>query len=185
MLDRIYGALQSRRALSFRQMDYVPGRGWQAAGPACVVSPKEVLWFQEQYHLLGWDHRDRCLGLYRVDRLEEPTVTGLPAQGPAAESGAYLRTPFGLEPRRRERVQLRCAPALAAELTDRLGSGAAMQQSEDGLLVSAEVIVGPAFWGWLTAHADQVTLTGPAWAAALWQSRYCPRPQGRGARRVI
>lgn len=185
VLDRIYGALQSRRALSFRQMDYVPGRGWQAAEPACVVSPKEVLWFQEQYHLLGWDHRDRCLGLYRVDRLEEPTVTGLPAQGPAAESGAYLRTPFGLEPRRRERVQLRCAPALAAELTDRLGSGAAMQQSEDGLLVSAEVIVGPAFWGWLTAHAEQVTLTGPAWAAALWQSRYCPRPQGRGARRVI
>lgn len=155
VLDRIYGALQSRRALSFRQMDYVPDRGWQAAEPACVVSPKEVLWFQEQYHLLGWDHRDRCLGLYRVDRLEEPTVTGLPAQGPAAE------------------------------LADRLGPGAAMQQSEDGLLVSAEVIVGPAFWGWLTAHAEQVTLTGPAWAAALWQSRYCPRPQGRGARRVI
>ena len=43
----------------------------------------------------------------------------------------------------------------------------ATRQGEKGLLVSAEVIVGS------------------AWAAALWQSRYCPRPQGRGARRVI
>lgn len=174
-LDRVHGALQEGRALSFYALDYQLGKGWQPGDLLMVVTPKGLLWYQGHYHLLGWDHRAGALGLYRLDHMAQPKVTGVPAQGPAAEPERMLAAPFGMDPRRRERICLRCAPALAVDVLDHLGPGAQLRAEEGSFTVTAEVIVGPEFWGWLTAHGDQATVVGPAWAAALWNARYRPR----------
>ena len=174
-LDRVYAALQESRALSFHPLDYDLNQGWVAEEDTMVITPKGVLWFQEQYHLLGWDHRTGRLGLYRLDQMDQVKVTGLPAQGPQSDPARLVSAPFGLDDRRRERIRLRCAPAMAVEVLDHLGPGAQLTPEEGCFTVTAEVIVGPAFWGWLAAHGDQAALVSPSWAAALWTTRYCPR----------
>lgn len=175
ILDRIHTAQQSGRAVSIHLLGYDLARGWVAEESPQVITPKGVLWFQEHYYLFGSDSRTGNWVLYRLDQVSQAKVTGLPAQGPTVDPAQLLSVPFGLEPRRRERVRLSCAPALAVEVLDRLGPGAQLSPEEGGFTVTADVIMGPSFWGWLTAHADQATLVAPTWAVVLWNTRYCPR----------
>lgn len=176
-LDRIHTAMQTQRALSFVPFEYGPDRQPAAAGSTQVVSPKGLLWWEEGYRLLGWDHRTKSLALYRPDRMEQVLVTGMPAQGPDPDPALWTAAPFGVEPSRRERICLGFCPALIGEILDRLGPGVELDQDETGLIATADVIVGPAFWAWLTAHAEEATLLAPAWAVNLWTARYRPRPR--------
>ena len=186
VLDRIHAAIQSQRALSFVPFDYGADRQPAASGPAQVVSPKGLLWWEEGYHLLGWDHRAKHLALYRPDRMTQVLVTGMPAQGPDPDPALWTATPFGVEPNRRERVSLRFCPSLTGEILDRLGPGVDLIAGEKELTVTADVILGPAFWAWLSAHGDKVTLLAPTWAANLWTTRYHPRlPTPRPRRQVV
>lgn len=182
-LDRIHTAIQTKRALSFVPLDYGPDRQPVAAGPAQVVSPKGLLWWEEGYHLLGWDHRAKHLALYRPDRMTQVLVTGMPALGPDPDPALWTATPFGVEPNRRERVCLRFSPSLTGEILDRFGSAAELTAEDNSLTVTADVILGPAFWAWLTTHGEEATLLAPAWAANLWATRYRPRPYRQTPRR--
>ncbi len=106
-----------------------------------VVSPKGLLWSEEGYHLLGWNHRSKSLapiariGCLRCWSRECPRRA-------QSRPGTVDRSPFGIEPNRRERVRLRCCRALADEiLFDRLGS--AVQLTAEGFFIAtADVNLG-------------------------------------------
>lgn len=175
VLDRVHTALQSQRALRFVSFVYDPARRRVFSEYTLVVSPKGLLWSEEGYHLLGWNHRSKSLALYRTDRMSQVLVTGMPAQGPNPDPALWTAAPFGIEPNRRERVRLRCCRALADEILDRLGP--AVQLTEGPFFIAtADVILGPAFWAWLSMHTDTITLLSPAWAANLWTTRCRPHP---------
>ena len=70
ILDRIYAALQTRRAVSFRLHQ----------GEPCLVSPRGLLWLGEGYQLFGWDHHADCLNCFPLERMEGVVVTGFPSR---------------------------------------------------------------------------------------------------------
>lgn len=176
VLDRVHTALQSQRALRFVSFVYDPARRRVFSEYTLVVSPKGLLWSEEGYHLLGWNHRSKSLALYRTDRMSQVLVTGMPAQGPNPDPALWTAAPFGIEPNRRERVRLRCCRALADEILDRLGSAVQLTAEGPFFIATADVILGPAFWAWLSMHMDTITLLSPAWAANLWTTRCRPHP---------
>lgn len=182
VLDRVHAAIQGQRALSFVPYCYDRGKTWGPSGPRRVVSPKGLLWSGEGYHLLAWDHREHALRLLRLDRMGEVLVTGLPAQGPEADARLWAAAPFGLDPARRERVRLRCCQDLAGEVLDRFGGDVTLTPDGDKFLVTADVVMGPEFWGWMTAHSSQAAVIAPPWAAKLWTQRYQPREPSRNRR---
>ena len=171
-IDRIHAAIQGRKAMSFVPVGYDKGKGRTAVGSRRVITPKGLLWFGENYHLLAWDHRDRTLRLYRPDRMSDVLNTGMPAQGPEADASLWDAAPFGLDPARRERVRLRCCQAIAGEVLDQFGSDAVLVPEGENFTVTADVVVGPRFWGWIAAHGDRAAVIAPPWAAKLWQERY-------------
>ncbi|MDO4516680.1 MAG: WYL domain-containing protein [Bacillota bacterium] len=171
-LDRIHTAIQNRKALSFLPVVYDKGKTRVADVSRRTVSPKGLLWFEENYYLLAWDHKDRAMHLCRPDRMSEVLVTGMPAQGPAADPGRWSNAPFGLNPARRERVRLRCRQELAGEILDRFGSDVTLVSEGENFIVTADVVVSPRFWGWLAAQGDRAALVAPPWAAKLWKDRY-------------
>lgn len=177
VLDRIHTACQEGKALSFVPYCYNRRLEKTPAGERQFVSPKGLLWTGQGYRLLGWDHRAQSLRLFRPDRMGELLVTGLPAQGPAADPALWSAAPFGLDPDRRERVQLLCQEALAEEVADRFGPGVQAEPQGPGFLLTAEVVIGPEFWGWVDAHGDQVEVLGPGWAARQWRERCCFPPR--------
>ena len=176
VLDRVHTALQSQRALRFVSFVYDPARRRVFSEYTLVVSPKGLLWSEEGYHLLGWNHRSKSLALYRTDRMSQVLVTGMPAQGPNPDPALWTAAPFGIEPNRRERVRLRCCRALADEILDRLGPAVQLTAEGPFFIATADVILGPAFWAWLSMHTDTITLLSPAWAANLWTTRCRPHP---------
>ena len=175
VLDRIHAAIQNRKALSFVPYTYDRGKTRTPEDSRRVISPKGLIWAGETYQLLAWDHRDRVIRLYRPDRMGEVLVTGLPAQGPEADAGLWDAAPFGLDPNRRERIRLRCCQALAGEVMDRFGADAKLVPDGDSFLLTADVVMGPEFWGWMTTHADRAAVIAPPWAAKQWQERFKPR----------
>lgn len=176
VLDRIHTAIQTKRALSFVPFDYGVDRQPVTTGTAQVVSPKGLLWWEDGYHLLGWDHRAKHLALFRPDRMTQVLVTGMPTQGPDPDPALWTATPFGVEPNRRERICLGFCPTLTGEVLDRLGPSAELTAEESYYTATADVILGPTFLAWLSTHAEEATLLAPAWAANLWATRYRPRP---------
>lgn len=113
MLDRVHTALQSQRALRFVSFVYDSARRRVFSEYTLVVSPKGLLWSEEGYHLLGWNHRSKSLALYRTDRMSQVLVTGMPAQGAQSRPGTVDCSPL------RHRAQP--AGAGAASLLPRFG----------------------------------------------------------------
>ena len=68
----------------------------------------------------------------------------------------------------------------AAQILDRFGRDTALIPEEDGetFTFAAEAVVGPAFWGWLTALEGRAEVVAPPWAAKVWTERYRPAAQG-------
>lgn len=98
MLDRVHTALQSQRALRFVSFVYDPARRRVFSEYTLVVSPKGLLWSEEGYHLLGWNHRSKSLALYRTDRMSQVLVTGMPAQGPNPDPALWTAAPSASSP---------------------------------------------------------------------------------------
>ena len=165
-LDRIHTALQTGRAVSFVLYTYTSSgeRVEDDAEGKHIATPKGLLWAEECYHLLVWEHRTRRFCLYRVDRMGQVLITGIPAQGEEADPSVWASVPFGLEPIRRESVQLYCRAPLAGEVVDRFGPGVPLHPMGDGFTVAGEVVMGPAFWGWVWSHAGEAEILEPAWA---------------------
>ena len=156
VLDKIHAALQTGKALSFYPGD------------------------NERYALVAWDHRAQTTGVFYPDRMAQVQVTGLPAQGREINLRHWVDAPFGPDPDLRRRVRLRCRRELAGEILDRFGRDTALIPEEDGetFTFAAEAVVGPAFWGWLTALEGRAEVVAPPWAAKVWTERYRPAAQG-------
>lgn len=176
VLDRIHGALQARKALSFIPFTYDKGKCRTALGARRVISPKGLLWTGDNYRLLAWDHREQTLRLFRPDRMSDVLIAGMPVQGPETDASLWDAAPFGLDPTRKERLRLRCCQELAGEVLDRFGADAALIPDGPYFTLTADAVVGPEFWGWMASHGDRASVVAPPWAAKLWQERYQPRP---------
>ena len=178
-MDRIYAALQRQHALRFVPVTY-NNQGTRCLGEACLVTPKGMLWSQERHQLLGWNHQTRKLTLYRPDRMHQVEVTDVPAQGPEADLSQWLAAPFGPDLRLQTTVCLRCRTGLAGEILDRWGREVTLVPVRDGFTVTAPAVLGPAFWGWLAAQGEKVTLLSPTWAVEAWKQWSHPRVSGLG-----
>jgi predicted DNA-binding transcriptional regulator YafY len=169
-LDKVYTALQMDRAMTFLPR---PENPWQDVERQ-VISPKSVLWWDEAYHLLAWDHRTQGMKLYDMEEVADATVAGLPAQGPQPDPAQWLSAPFGLEPEQRAKVRLRCRKEAREEIFARFGPDSPLTEEGDTFLLTADVMVTPNFWAWLVQQSGKIEPVGPDWVAHLWQHRYRP-----------
>lgn len=136
-------------------------------GQRYQVSPWQLLWQDEFYYLIAYDHVSCSIRHYRVDRMERIALTGEPRQG--AEDFKEIRMEdytarlFGMFGGETERVTLSFPPRLLDVMIDRFGKGLRLAPGKNGaLLVTAEVIPSLPFYGWLFSLGSEVTLEAPA-----------------------
>ena len=177
VLDKIHIALQTGKALTFYPVEWTPEKRQMAVGGRIVASPKGLLWEEERYVMVAWDHRTEEMGLFYPEEMSQVQVTGLPAQGQEVNLRHWLGAPFGLDPDLRCRVRMRCQRGLAGEILDRFGKETALIPEGDGgsFTFAEEVSMGPVFWGWVASLGDRAEVLAPPWAAKVWAERYRPR----------
>ncbi|MGN0968511.1 MAG: helix-turn-helix transcriptional regulator, partial [Oscillospiraceae bacterium] len=163
-VDTLHAAVSARRAVSFRYFDYNSRKEkvLRREGARYTVSPCGLVWDDENYYLVGWDHDRGDVRHYRVDKMSDLAVTQLPLEGAAAgdfDMAGYAQKHFGMFSGTAAHVKLRCREELAGVVLDRFGREAMLVPGGDGTFtVTVEVVVSPQFWGWLFGLGSGVEL---------------------------
>lgn len=152
-VDKLHTAIAAGRAVAFRYFEYNAKKEkvYRREGRRYYVSPCGLIWDNENYYLAAWDEENGEVRHYRVDKMTDITITGMPRHVPKNwDPEGYARRHFGMFSGRQGQVRLRCTSALAGVVLDRFGQDVMLvPDGEDHFTVTLDVVVSPPFWGWV------------------------------------
>lgn len=177
-VDKLHTALSARKSITFRYFDYDMHRNkvFRREGRRYAVSPYGLIWNSENYYLVAYDISNQEMRHYRVDKMAEIVVTGLPREGedryPDFDVAAYGQKHFGMYSGEEANVTLRCRSHMAGVVWDRFGQDVILvPEDEDHFTVTLPLVLSPQFFGWLFGLEDNVELIAPQKAAEEYRRK--------------
>ena len=171
LIDDLNRAFSENVAVEFFYTEWVlkggvPSKKPRHGGKRYLVSPWQLLWEDEFYYLIAFDHEKQAIRHYRVDRLEKLTLTDQPRQGieefRALRTEEYAARVFGMFAGQTEQATIAFPDHFLAAMIDRFGKGLRLIRREDGRLqITVEVVPSPHFFGWLFSLGEEVSLIAP------------------------
>ena len=171
-IDKLHTALAGGKGVTFKYFEYnvKKEKVFRHEGKRYAVSPAGLIWDNENYYLVGFDHHSGEMRHYRVDKMAELAVTALPQKGVEGgfDMASYAQKHFGMFSGREGQVTLRCRNGLVGVVLDRFGRDAILvPDGEDWFTVTVPAVVSPQFLGWLFGLGDGVRLLRPDWAVEM------------------
>ena len=177
-VDKIHTALGGQWAITFKYFDYDIHRQkvYHRDGRRYTVSPYGLIWNNENYYLVAYDHAHREMRHYRVDKMTDLVVTSLPREGreqyPNFQIAQYGQKHFGMYSGREATVTLRGRREMAGVVWDRFGQDVILvPDGEEHFTVTIPVVLSPQFFGWLFGLDGGLVLIAPQTAASEYQRR--------------
>ena len=177
-IDQLHTAISENRAVTFRYFDYNLQKTpvFRRDGKRYTVSPYGLIWDNSNYYLAGYDHDHGQLRHYRVDKMAELAVTGLPRAGgreyASLDMGAYVQKHFGMFSGQEGQVRLRCHNRLIGVILDRFGLDVILiPDGEEHFTVTVTAVVSTQFLGWLFGLGPDAQLTAPDWAVERYRKQ--------------
>ncbi|MBQ9953769.1 MAG: WYL domain-containing protein [Clostridia bacterium] len=172
LVDDLNRAIRENRAITFRYYEWVYQQGRLVRRPRhdgalYEASPWQLLWEDEYYYLIAFDHKSQSIHHYRVDRMGDIRIADQPRQGDDAFKAIrmedYTARVFGMFGGKSQMVTLSFPDHLLDAMIDRFGKELNLTRIAEGRLQTrAEVIPSSHFYGWLFSLGAQVTLDAPA-----------------------
>ena len=167
-VDAIHAAIESDRSITFQYYEWNAARQrvFRRDGKRYAVSPWALLWDDENYYLVAFDHEERIFKHFRVDKLHGIRAARTPRQGSdefrRLDMTAYSDTHFGMFSGEVFPVRLCFENALAGPVIDRFGADTALVPYDDGhFSVTIRAAVNVQFYGWLCGFGDRVRILSP------------------------
>ena len=177
-VDKLHAAIAGRRMITFRYFDFGVHREkvYHRDGTRYSVSPFGLIWNNENYYLVAYDHACQELRHYRVDKMDELAVTCMPQLGreqyPDFNLAKYGEKHFGMYSGPEVTVTLRGKKGMAGVVWDRFGQGVILiPDGTDHFTVQIPVVLSPQFFGWLFGLNGGLILTAPATAVAAYRTQ--------------
>ena len=177
-VDKLHSALAAQKAITFRYFEYNirHEKEFHREGARYTVSPFGLIWNNENYYLVAFDHLNRQLRNYRVDKMTEIAVTGQPREGreeyPDFQLARYGQRHFGMFGGREVTVTLRGERRMAGVVWDRFGQDVILiPDGPEHFTVTVPVVLSPQFYGWLFGLDGGLTITGPHQAVEEYRER--------------
>ena len=171
-VDDIYSAIEENQSITFRYYEWNAARErvFRRDGKRYAVSPWAMLWDDENYYLIAYDHEAGILKHFRVDKMAAIRRTDAPRQGEEAfrahDMSAYSDTHFGMFSGAVERVRLEFENTLAGPVIDRFGADIPLiPTDENHFSVTVSAAVNVQFFGWLCGFGSRVRILSPQSAA--------------------
>ncbi len=170
-VDELYRAMDQNRAIGFRYYDWQMEKGTlqrvpRRNGAEYVVSPWQLLWLEENYYLMAFDHNRRAIRHYRVDRMGQLRITEEPRRGESEFKEKrvedYMSRVFGMFGGEPCRITLSFPAKMLEVMVDRFGKELRPQTlAGDRLQIRVEVVPSLPFFGWLLSLGSGVVLEEP------------------------
>ena len=177
-VDKLHTAIAGQKAITFRYFDYDIHRQkvFRQEGGRYIVSPYGLIWNSENYYLVAFDHAHQEMRHYRVDKMTEIVVTGLPREGrkqyPDFQLAQYGQKHFGMYSGREITVTFRGRREKAGLVWDRFGQDVILvPDGEEHFTVTIPVVMSPQFFGWLMGLDGSLTLVAPAEAVRAYRDK--------------
>ncbi|MBQ8600280.1 MAG: WYL domain-containing protein [Clostridia bacterium] len=171
VLDDLNQAIHRNVAIQFCYYDWQLKNGKlqkkpRHEGRLYTVSPWQLIWQDELYYLVAYDHITRSIRHYRADRMGLITLTEEKRQGEDAFKEIrledYTSRLFGMFGGKNEWVTLQFPERLLDVMVDRFGKDLHPTPIRDGILeICVEVIPSLPFYGWLFSLGAEIRLIAP------------------------
>ncbi len=166
-IDAIHEAISEDCVLKFNYTTVTPERKKlvKKNGKSYEVSPFSLIWQEENYYLIAYDHTLSAIRHYRVDRMEN--VEKLPQKRIGHRAfeeknlAKYCSTVFEMFGGDEVIVRFRAEKQLAGAVFDRFGYGLTVKLDGDYFEFYAPVVPSVRFFGWVFGFDGALTLLSP------------------------
>lgn len=166
IVDSIHTAIAARKKITFQYFDYTQEKRkiHRHNGELYVVSPYAMLWNNDLYYMVGYSDRHGFVATYRVDRIDNLTVSEEGAQPRPRDFDVsdYFGQTFSMFSGEECQVELLCENELMGSIIDRFGEGVfTAVTDEDHFKVSVTIGLSNNFYGWVFASGGKMRILGP------------------------
>lgn len=132
-----------------------------------TVSPYKLLINDGNFYLLAYNAEKKAMRTYRVDRMKDVRLTGLPREGAAAFSEIDLKSltkrRFSMFGGKTELVQMRFVNSLLDAVIEKIGKNGVRYRKldEHHFSATANIDISDQFFGWVLGFGKSVQIQSP------------------------
>lgn len=167
-VDKIHHAIERNHSITFQYYQWNVKKQMELKheGERYEISPWQLMWDDENYYLIGFDHKARYIKHFRVDKMLDIQMCDHEREGEETfekvDAGTYSKKVFGMYDGTETAVKLKCRNSLVGVMIDRFGKNVPLIPLDDEYFqVNVTVAVSQQFIGWLMAIGTGVTVIEP------------------------
>ena len=172
------GAIQQQKQVAFRYFDLKANRGkeYRKEGNSYTVEPVALVFYEDNYYLVGYSAKYGKTANYRVDRMDQVACmeNGISKEALAlrTEISSYTEQVFKMYDGPVTEVTLAFDKQLIGVVFDKFGEETRIfETGGDCCQTTVQVQVSPVFWGWLFQFAGQMDILRPESLSAAYKKR--------------
>lgn len=167
-VDIIHSAIANNAKIKFQYFQWNVNKQQELRhdGEYYLISPWALTWDDENYYMIGYDHKVGIIKHYRVDKMLRIEETVENREGRQHfrqfDMAVYAKKMFGMFDGKEQSVRIECINSLAGVMIDRFGKSVSMiKKDEDHFVVNVTVAVSRQFFGWIISLGSGVVITEP------------------------
>lgn len=166
-IDKLHEAINQDKVITFTYLKWTEKKKLvPRKSQPYRVSPLAVTWSDENYYLIAYDMEKKIKKNFRVDKMENITVTDEDREGTELfdkdSFGSYSSSHFGMFNGQEVHVKLLCANDLAGVIIDRFGKNVPIQkQDKEHFSCTVKIYDSQQFIGWVVGLGQGVKIIGP------------------------
>lgn len=167
-VDIIHNAIANNVKIRFQYFQWNVDKKQELrhGGEYYLISPWALSWDNENYYLIGYDHKAGIIKHYRVDKMLNISETEEKREGKQLfrqfDMAIYAKKMFGMFDGKEQSVRIECVNSFAGVMIDRFGKSVTMiKTDEEHFVVNVTVAVSRQFLSWIISLGDGVVITAP------------------------
>lgn len=167
-VDMIHNAIANNVKIKFQYFQWNVDKKQELRhdGEYYLISPWALSWDNENYYLIGYDHKAGIIKHYRVDKMLKISETVESREGKQLfrqfDMAIYAKKMFGMFDGKEQSVRIECVNSFAGVMIDRFGKSVSMIKTDDEhFAVNVIVAVSRQFLSWIISLGEGVVITGP------------------------
>ena len=174
-VDDLYNAISKNSSICFKYLQWNTDKKLVAKTidesdkeKVYEVSPWALIWNDERYYLVAYNHTEKEIRHYRVDKMDKISLLDKPRLGKEeyekSEPYRYAKKNFGMFAGNEAVVKLEFPANKVGILIDQFGKDITIMESDKKgfYTTKVDVFVSSHFYGWIMAIGPDVKILGPA-----------------------